>query len=308
MRWVRVFAIAGSTSKRCKPMNVIDCKAISKHWRRIVKEKIAELGFHPGLAVILVGNDPASMTYVNNKKKACSEVGVHSEILYMSEESTTAEVISAVRRFAERDDINGVMVQLPLPKHIDANRVIDAIPAEKDVDALTPESMGRLMLGETTFAPCTPSGVVSILKCTVSSLAGLNVVIVGRSNIVGKPLAAMLTKENATVTLCRSKTEHLPEITKQADIVISAVGKPNFITANMIAHGTVVVDVGINRTDDGKLAGDVCFDEVKKIAGAITPVPGGVGIMTVTMLLNNTYIAALAQSQFKNRENKRSRL
>lgn len=289
-------------------MNVIDCKAISKHWRRIVKDKITELGFPPGLAVILVGNDPASMTYVNNKKKACSEVGIHSEILYMSEESTTADVISAVKRFAERDDINGVMVQLPLPKHIDANRVIDAIPTEKDVDALTPESMGRLILGETTFAPCTPSGVVAILKCIVSSLAGLNIVIVGRSNIVGKPLAAMLTKEDATVTLCHSKTEHLAEITKQADIVISAVGKPNFITADMIAHGSIVIDVGINRTDDGKLVGDVCFDDVQKIAGAITPVPGGVGIMTVTMLLNNTYIAALAQSQFKNRENERSGL
>lgn len=305
---MRVYAIVGSTLSRCKPMNIIDCKAISKHWREIIKGKIAELGFPPGLAVILVGNDPASMTYVNNKKKACGEVGIHSEILYMSEESTTADVISAVKRFAERDDINGVMVQLPLPMHIDANRVIDAIPAEKDVDALTPESMGRLVLGETTFAPCTPSGVVSILKCVVSSLAGLNVVIIGRSNIVGKPLAAMLTKENATVTLCHSKTEHLPEITKQADIVISAVGKPNFITADMIAHGAVVIDVGINRTDDGKLVGDVCFDDVQKIAGAITPVPGGVGIMTVTMLLNNTYIAALAQSQFKNRENKRSSL
>lgn len=278
-------------------MNVIDCKAISKHWRRLLKEEIENLGFTPGLAVILVGDDPASMTYVNNKKKACSEVGIHSEILYMSGDSTTDDVVNAVKRFAVRSDINGVMVQLPLPKHINADTVVSAIPPEKDVDALTPESIGRVMFGETVFKPCTPRGIVSILQCMNIPLAGSHCVIVGRSNIVGKPLAAMLTNEDATVTLCHSKTNHLSEITKQADILISAVGKPNFITADMVSDGAIVIDVGINRTDDGKLVGDVCFDEVREVAGAITPVPGGVGVMTVTSLLINTYNAAQIEAE-----------
>lgn len=285
-------------------MNVIDCKAISKQYRRHIKSEAEKLSITPSLAVVIVGSDPASMTYVNNKKKACDEVGFRSEILYMSESLTTDDVVKAVERFAVRDNIHGVMVQLPLPEHIDAADVVSAIPPEKDVDGLTPVSMGKLLQGEAAFKPCTPCGIVQILKCVDFPLAGANCVIIGRSNIVGKPLAALLTKEDATVTLCHSKTEHLSEITKRADVVISAVGKPNFITADMIAHGAVVIDVGINRTDDGKLVGDVCFDEVKEIAGAITPVPGGVGVMTVTALLVNTYNAALIQSEVRKKGSK----
>ena len=278
-------------------MNVIDCKAISKQYRRHLKSEAEKLSITPSLAVVIVGNDPASMTYVNNKKKACDEVGFRSEVLYMSEDSTTEDVMAAVARFANRDDICGVMVQLPLPEHIDENQVISVIPPEKDVDALSAISMGKLVLGHPVYKPCTPSGILLILKCLGVPLSGANCVIVGRSNIVGKPLAAMLTQEDATVTLCHSKTKYLANITKQADILISAVGKPNFITADMVSEGTVVIDVGINRADDGKLVGDVCFDDVKEIAGAITPVPGGVGIMTVTSLLTNTYNAALVQSE-----------
>lgn len=293
-----------STLNRCKPMNVIDCKSISKLWRGRIKSETEKLGFAPGLAVVVVGNNPASMTYVNNKKKACDEVGFRSEILYMSESSTTDDVVKAVERFATRDDIHGVMVQLPLPEHIDAANVVSAIPPEKDVDGLTPVSMGKLLQGEAAFKPCTPYGIVQILKYMDFPLAGANCVIIGRSNIVGKPLAALLTKEDATVTLCHSKTKNLSEITKRADILISAVGKPGFITTDMVSNGTVIIDVGINRTEGGKLVGDVCFDEVKEIAGAITPVPGGVGVMTVTALLVNTYNAALIQSEIRKKGSK----
>lgn len=282
-------------------MNVIDCKAISKQCRERIKNEVKKLGFPPGLAVILVGDDPASMTYVNNKKKACDEVGFHSEILYMSKDSTTTDVVDAVERFANRDDIQGIMVQLPMPEHIDENAVISAIPFEKDVDALTATSMGKLVLNNAVYKPCTPSGILLILKCLGVPLSGANCVIIGRSNIVGKPLAAMLTQEDATVTLCHSKTKNLASITRQADILISAVGKPNFITADMVSEGAIVIDVGINRTDTGKLVGDVCFDEVKNIAGAITPVPGGIGVMTVTSLLTNTYNAAMVFAELQKR-------
>lgn len=291
MRWTRVCAIVGSISSRCKPM-VIDCKALSKHIRRDLRKRVGELGFTPGLAVIVVGDNPASMTYVNNKCKACDEVGFHSETLHMTSTSTTEDVISAVERFAYRDDIHGVMVQLPLPEHIDEKAVVAAIPPNKDVDGLTPTNMGKLILGMDTFAPCTPRGIMTVLTDGAYPLSGANCVIIGRSNIVGKPLAAMLTQANATVTLCHSKTENLADITQQADIIICAVGKAGFLTADMVSRGAVVIDVGINRNENGKLCGDVCFDEVAEKANAITPVPGGIGVMTVTSLLENTYKSA----------------
>ena len=272
---------------------VIDCKALSKHIRRDLRRRADELGFAPGLAVIVVGDNPASMTYVNNKCKACDEVGFRSETLHMTSTSTTEDVIAAVERFAIREDIHGVMVQLPLPEHIDEKAVIAAIPSDKDVDGLTPASMGKLILGMDTFAPCTPKGIMTVLTGGAYPLAGSNCVIIGRSNIVGKPLAAMLTQSNATVTLCHSKTENLADITRQADIVICAVGKAGFLTADMVSRGAIVIDVGINRNADGKLTGDVCFDEVAQKAHEITPVPGGIGVMTVTSLLENTYTSAL---------------
>lgn len=232
------------------------------------------------------------MTYVNNKCKACDEVGFHSETLHMTSTSTTKDVITAVERFAYRDDIHGVMVQLPLPEHIDEKAVVAAIPPHKDVDGLTPTSMGKLVLGMDTFVPCTPRGIMTVLTDEAHPLSGANCVIIGRSNIVGKPLAAMLTQANATVTLCHSKTENLADITRQADIVICAVGKAGFLTADMVSRGAVVIDVGINRNEGGELCGDVCFDEVAEKANAITPVPGGIGVMTVTSLLENTYKSA----------------
>lgn len=280
------------TPNRYKPMNVIDCKSLSKRIRREIRKRVDGLGFTPGLAVIVVGDNPASTTYVNNKCKACNEVGFHSETLYMTSTSTTEDVVAAVNRFAVRDDIHGVMVQLPLPEHIDEKAVVAAIPPDKDVDGMTPISMGKLVLGMDTFVPCTPRGIMTVLTNGTYPLAGANCVIIGRSNIVGKPLAAMLTQANATVTLCHSKTENLTDIARQADVIISAVGKAGFLTADMVSRGTIVIDVGINRTTDGKLCGDVCFDEVAEKAGAVTSVPGGIGIMTITSLLENTYKSA----------------
>lgn len=287
-----------STSKRYKTM-VINCKEISKDIRTTLRGAVEDLWFKPGLAVIVVGDDPASLTYVKNKCRACDEVGFYNETLHMTSTSTTEDVIAAVKQLAGRNDIHGVMVQLPLPAHIDAKAVLAAIPADKDVDGLTPESIGRLVLGMDTFIPCTPRGIMTILESGAYPLAGTNCVIIGRSNIVGKPLAALLTQANATVTLCHSKTENLADITRRADVVICAVGKAGFLTADMVSENAVVIDVGINRTADGKLVGDVCFEEVSERVRAITPVPGGVGVMTVTSLLENTYKAA------KERDNSR---
>lgn len=274
-------------------MNIVDCKFLSRHKRRQLKKAAEEQGFVPGLAVILVGNDSASLTYVNNKKKACDEAGFHSEILHMGENSSMEDVIGAIEHFSSRTDIHGMMVQLPLPRHIDASAVLAAIPPQKDVDCLTPTNLGKVMLGEYDYAPCTPTGILNILDEAGYGLSGKSCVIIGRSNIVGKPLAAMLTQRDMTVTLCHSKTKNLAEITKQADVVVCAVGKANFLTADMVSSDAIVIDVGINRTDDGKLVGDICAEEVSAKARAITPVPGGVGVMTVTALLENTYKAAL---------------
>lgn len=274
-------------------MMIINCKEISDHIRAQLRMAVAALGFQPGLAVVYVGDNPASKTYVNNKKKACDEVGIYSEIFHMPGVSSTDEVIAAVKRIAKRNDIHGVMVQLPLPTHIDEHRVLEAIPAEKDVDGLTSANMGKLILSNDAFIPCTPKGIMTIFEEGSYPLAGANCVIIGRSNIVGKPLAAMLTKANATVTLCHSKTENLADITKRADVIICAVGKAGFLTEDMVSPDAVVIDVGINRTPEGKLTGDVCFDSVSQKVQAITPVPGGVGVMTVTSLLENTYHAAV---------------
>ena len=262
---------------------VIDCKAISQAKRDAIKRKAAELDITPTLAVILAVDDPASRVYVRNKRRACEEVGFGFE-MYSD--------INAVGELVTRQDVHGVLVQLPLPSGIDTNKVIAQIPPEKDVDALTATNLGRLVLGAYDFAPCTPSGIMTILDNVCGSVSGANCVVIGRSNIVGKPMSIMLTQKNATVTLCHSHTEDLADITSRADILISAVGKAGFVTANMVKQDAIVIDVGINRNREGKLVGDVCFDDVVRKADAITPVPGGVGIMTVTSLLENTLKAA----------------
>ena len=262
---------------------VIDCKAISQAKRDAIKRKAAELDITPTLAVILAVDDPASRVYVRNKRRACEEVGFGFE-MYSD--------INAVGELVTRQDVHGVLVQLPLPSGIDTNKVIAQIPPEKDVDALTATNLGRLVLGAYDFAPCTPSGIMTILDNVCGSVSGANCVVIGRSNIVGKPMSIMLTQKNATVTLCHSHTEDLADITSRADILISAVGKAGFVTANMVKQDAIVIDVGINRNRKGELVGDVCFDDVVRKVDAITPVPGGVGIMTVTSLLENTLKAA----------------
>ena len=262
---------------------VIDCKAISQAKRDAIKRRAAELGITPTLAVILAVDDPASQVYVRNKRRACEEVGFGFE-MYSD--------INAVGELVTRQDVHGVLVQLPLPSGIDTNKVIAQIPPEKDVDALTATNLGRLVLGAYDFAPCTPSGIMTILDNVCGSVSGANCVVIGRSNIVGKPMSIMLTQKNATVTLCHSHTEDLADITSRADILISAVGKAGFVTANMVKQDAIVIDVGINRNRKGELVGDVCFDDVVRKVDAITPVPGGVGIMTVTSLLENTLKAA----------------
>ena len=262
---------------------VIDCKVISQVRRDAIKRRTAEIGVTPTLAVILAVDDPASQIYVRNKRRACEEVGFNFE-MYSS--------VKAVQVLSARSDVHGILVQLPLPRDIDANKVIAEIPPEKDVDALTPTNMGRLILGTQDFAPCTPTGILTILDSVCGSISGANCVVIGRSDIVGKPMSIMLTQQNATVTLCHSRTEELPSITSRADILISAVGREGFVTADMVKKDAIIIDVGMNRNKNGMLCGDVCFDEVLSKVDAITPVPGGVGVMTVTSLLENTLKAA----------------
>lgn len=275
---------------------VIDCKRISQERRDILCDKMRHATITPGLAVVIVGEDAASQVYVRNKMKACQSVGFVSETYNMGVNSTTEDVVKKVHQLANSKHIHGILVQLPLPAHIDAKQVIEAIPPEKDVDAITPTNMGKLVLGTYDIAPCTPSGIMHILDDTCGSVSGANCVVVGRSDIVGKPMSILLTHNNATVTLCHSRTEGLKEITSKADILISSVGKAGFITADMVQENAIVIDVGINRTADGKLIGDVCFEDVLRKAYAVTPVPGGVGVMTITALLENTYSAALLQN------------
>lgn len=273
---------------------IIDGKKISEELRLSIAEAVKnrEAGKRaPGLAVIIVGNNPASRIYVNNKKKACEMCGFTSYEYALAENADETELLDLIEKLNNDEKVDGILCQLPLPSHMDENKVIDAICPEKDVDGFSPVNTGNLLAGKPCFAPCTPAGVVEMLKHENIEISGKHCVIVGRSNIVGKPAALLMLQENATVTVCHSRTKNLTEEVKRADIVIAAIGKANFITADMIKDGAVVVDVGINRLENGKVTGDVDFEEAAKKASYITPVPGGVGPMTITMLMKNTLTA-----------------
>lgn len=278
--------------------HIIDGKAIAAAVRGDIAAEVArmkqESGVTPGLAVILVGDDPASRVYVNNKKKACAEVGFLSEEFHLPADTTEQELLALVDELNNRPDIHGILCQLPLPRHLDDKAVIAAIRADKDVDAFHAENVGHIMIGDYTFLPCTPAGVMELLHRSGISVAGKRCVVVGRSNIVGKPQAMLLLHEHGTVTVCHSRTPDLASVCREADILVSAVGRAKFITADMVKPGAVVIDVGMNRDENGKLCGDVAYDEVAAIAGYITPVPGGVGPMTIAMLMQNTLTAAKA--------------
>ncbi|MGE7807974.1 bifunctional methylenetetrahydrofolate dehydrogenase/methenyltetrahydrofolate cyclohydrolase FolD [Lysinibacillus capsici] len=274
---------------------IINGKEIGQEIRNAVAERVIRLkerGLTPGLAVVLVGDNQASATYVRNKQKSCEAIGMFSELIKLPEETTQEELLAQIELLNQREDIHGILVQLPLPKHIDEDTVIATITVEKDVDGFSPVSVGKMMLGQETFLPCTPFGVMKLLEYSGIEIAGKHAVIVGRSHIVGKPMGQLLLQKDATVTYTHSKTPDLPSFTKQADILIAAVGRANFITKEHVKEGAVVIDVGINRDDNNKLCGDVNFAEVDGIASHITPVPGGVGPMTITMLLFNTVQAA----------------
>lgn len=270
---------------------IIDGKKISELLRESTAETVNNRpeGIRaPGLAVIIVGDNPASRIYVNNKKKACEVCSFTSYEYALPEDAPEEELLSLIEKLNSDDNIDGILCQLPLPSHMDENKVIDAISPEKDVDGFSPVSTGNLVAGKPCFAPCTPAGVVEMLKYEGIEISGKHCVIVGRSNIVGKPAALLMLQENATVTVCHSRTKDLTEEVKRADIIIAAIGKPGFITADMVKEGAVVIDVGINRLPSGKVTGDVDFENVKEKAAYITPVPGGVGPMTITMLMKNT--------------------
>lgn len=269
---------------------IIDGKMISTMIKDECKEKAAALkeqGREVCLAVIQVGNDPASSVYVNNKKKACAYIGINSLSYELEEETTQEELIKLINELNGRKDVNGILVQLPLPKHIDENAVIKAIDPKKDVDGFHPQSVGALCIGQPGFVSCTPAGIIELLKRSDADICGKRCVIIGRSNIVGKPMALLMLRENATVTVAHSKTDDLKEVCKQADILIVAMGKPKYIDASYVKEGAVVIDVGIHRNEDNKLCGDVDFESVSSVASAITPVPGGVGPMTIAMLMKN---------------------
>ena len=278
---------------------IIDGKAVSAATREAIKNEVAELkekGVTPGLAVIIVGDDPASRVYVNNKKKACADLGMLSEEYALPAETTNEELLGLINELNGRKDINGILCQLPLPRHLDEKAVINAIAPEKDVDAFHPVNVGGIMTGDYSFLPCTPAGVMQMLKHYDIETAGKHCVVIGRSNIVGKPMAMLMLHANATVTICHSRTANLAEECKRADILIAAVGKPKFVTPDMVKEGAVVIDVGMDRDENGKLCGDVDFDAVEPICGAISPVPGGVGPMTISMLMRNTLTAAKLQN------------
>lgn len=279
-------------------MKILDGKAVSLKVKESVKVRADELkkfGVEPTLAVVLVGEDKASQTYVRAKEKACNEYGIKSVAHRLSENTTQNEFLALINVLNLDDSIHGILVQLPLPKHIDTNVVLAAIDPRKDVDGFHAINVGKLVSGLEGFVPCTPLGVMEILKEYGIDVAGLNAVVIGRSNIVGKPMANLLLNASATVTVTHSKTKNLKEICKNADLIVAAIGKPFFLKADMVKDGAVVVDVGINRLDDGRLVGDVDFDEVAPKCSYITPVPGGVGPMTIAMLLNNTILAAQAK-------------
>lgn len=259
-------------------------------------KKLEQQGITPGLAVVIVGNDPASKTYVKNKKLACEEVGIYSEEYALPEETTQEELLALVHQLNNKQDIDGILVQSPLPKNLDEQLVIENISPEKDVDAFHPVNVGRIMIGDYHFLPCTPAGVIELIHSTGVQVQGKHCVVIGRSNIVGKPMAMLLLHEHGTVTICHSRTENLIEICNKADILVAAVGKAKFVTADMVKEGAVVIDVGMNRDENGKLCGDVDFEAVEKKVSFLTPVPGGVGPMTIAMLLKNTVTAAKQQA------------
>ncbi len=275
---------------------IIDGKAISKQIRlELAQERASfekQYGVNPGLAVVIVGNDPASQVYVRNKKLACDEIGFCSESYELPENTTQEELEALVDQLNNDDKIHGILVQLPLPKHLDEKRVLLRIDPDKDVDAFHPYNVGKIMIGDYSFLPCTPAGVMALIERSGIEICGKKCVVIGRSNIVGKPMAMLLLHANGTVTICHSKTKNLAEICKEADILVAAIGKADFVGADMIKEGAVVIDVGMNRKADGKLTGDVNFAEAEPLASYITPVPGGVGPMTITMLMKNTLTAA----------------
>lgn len=276
--------------------NIIDGKALSLKIKDDLKVKVSEFkkkfNRNITLAVILVGENPASQVYVRNKIKSTEYVGMKSLSFYLPENSSQEQVSETVSSLANDNNVDGILVQLPLPRHLDEDKILKLIPANKDVDGFLAENVGKLTLGQETTVACTPFGVMKMLESINIPLSGKTAVVVGRSNIVGKPMALLLLKENCTVTICHSKTENLKEVCKRADVLVAAIGRPKFITSDMVKDGAVVIDVGINRTESG-LVGDVDFDNVSKIASYITPVPGGVGPMTIAMLLENTYLCAL---------------
>jgi methylenetetrahydrofolate dehydrogenase (NADP+) / methenyltetrahydrofolate cyclohydrolase len=274
---------------------LISGKEIAAETRRELKEKAERLGEEgtiPGLAVILVGDDPASASYVRGKEKACREAGIYSEVDRTEDTISEKELLQKIDKLNNKDSIHGILVQLPLPDHISEEKIIEAISPEKDVDGFHPVNIGRMMIGKDSFLPCTPFGIIHMLKMKNIPIEGRHAVVVGRSNIVGKPVGQLLLNENATVTYCHSRTKDIREMTKQADIIVVAIGRAGFLDESYIKDGAVIIDVGINRTEEGKLTGDVDFESVKDKASYVTPVPGGVGPMTITMLMYNTLKAA----------------
>ncbi|KWX70800.1 bifunctional methylenetetrahydrofolate dehydrogenase/methenyltetrahydrofolate cyclohydrolase FolD [Paenibacillus jilunlii] len=274
---------------------IISGKQVSDEIRIGIAREVAQLaerGVKPGLAVVLVGEDPASQVYVRNKEKSSTELGFHSEVHRLDAATSQEDLLALVAELNRRDEIDGILVQLPLPKHIDEKAVINAIAVEKDVDGFHPINVGNLVIGDDSLLPCTPAGVIELIKRTGTGISGKHAVVIGRSNIVGKPVSLLLQRENATVTMCHSRTANIAELSRQADILVVAIGRANFIDGSFVKPGAVVIDVGMNRLDNGKLAGDVDYESAKEVAGYITPVPGGVGPMTITMLMANTLIAA----------------
>jgi methylenetetrahydrofolate dehydrogenase (NADP+) / methenyltetrahydrofolate cyclohydrolase len=275
--------------------SIIDGKVLAKEIREEIRQEVVQLkekGIHPSLTVILVGENPASQSYVRGKAKACEEAGMLSEVIRKPETITEEELLTEIRRLNNDPTIHGILVQLPLPKHISEEAVIQTIVPEKDVDGFHPINVGNLMIGSFCYLPCTPHGIIEMIRRVNVPIKGKHAVVIGRSNIVGKPVSLLLLQESATVTICHSKTENLADITRQADILVVAIGKPQVVGKEHVKPGALVIDVGVNRTPEGKLVGDVKFDEVKEIASHITPVPGGVGPMTITMLLKNTVEAS----------------
>ena len=273
------------------PAEIIDGKKIAAQVESEVRERLAKLPFKPGLVAVRVGNDPASEIYVRNKARKAKELGLEGKELVFDASLPEAELLARTEQLNSDDNVDGILIQLPLPKQIDPKKVIDAVDPAKDVDGFHPINVGLLHLGRPLLVPATPAGIMRLIASTGVDIAGARAVVIGRSDIVGKPVAALLLRENATVTICHSRTRDLPSVVREADIVVAAIGKPRFVTAEMIKRGAIVIDVGINRVD-GKLAGDVDFDRVREVASWITPVPGGVGPMTIAMLMKNTVIAA----------------